>query len=964
MSFNPINSEVDRYFHFLTLEDKPPELIIDCLPLDPNHLVHLFNEIICMKEEDKLNGDLELIYDRLYVLYDKNDFSQDVEKLFEKTILRLHYFKTRRDLLKDLETVTKEQIFNLLLHVDLFGTEKIKAKVIKKIQFFYQLSCDFSVEISEELISLRIDEKDLNHENIHKMIVDLYENQKTKIFICPKSDRTAYLETSLVEFFKGISKINPILTFRLASITEFENDDYLEEILSEAFDNLGTFEDWDLAFDTLLKFEGSDWCLTLKEEAILDQIVTGLKVYIEQETVAYKKIQTVRSIEKKYAIFKESERTSYQNWMRSFLSLSEDLCFESDYKSLKMGWNLGFIENVILKLGELTHLKVCCYDGAPRVYISHFTRDFIQSKLDIFRNLAISFDGTLTFMIYLEDGFDEASFKFFIEEFGIYIDSLVFCLKENSDQWLSFINSHKTSLKNLRIISSNVTEVKDLPKNLKELHLEDLPLIKHLGDSFNTPHLELLKIKECPSLSFETKLHFYRNYFKYNFKNSLTNFDQLFLGDQEAVQALYSFISKHHLSLIQNGLSLFQETLNENSYLCLLEHLLTHHFDETVSQIVWTDFIGECFSKIQMFKTYEESLKYKYIDKKVKSAFELDLKVESPENVELNELLVLFEEINFSDKNTPLFIDLRNFLEDSGEFVDQEYLTQGLQNILSRIASKEKYSGVPSDDQDRFQWYDKLESLLKHLIKQGKTIALEKKLRFQNELISIAIGGHHCGERWLGTVLEALESLQERIHIEDLSLESAMIHWLDSYKEGFIQTVANLFKKPNPALEPHYKNRISLFLLKHQFSLKNEAFINLKDSYIDETNVSDECIQGFIDICFHPLMIAKYIRNHIHESSKENPGFIPTVLVPFHECAKERLISLHNAKRKERDFTTDESTSPSKKLKKDSIDQEMIDTYLRDQDWVRMDEMMIETTFTLKGVLNVLDHLNFFKRIS
>lgn len=504
--------------------------------------------------------------------------------------------------------------------------------------------------------------------------------------------------------------------------------------------------------------------------------------------------------------------------------------------------------------------------------------------------------------------------------------------------------------------------INHLPNCLSVIQINDCPLFQEIPETLPKT-LEVLEFSKCPQISKETKFTCFESLFRQNKIQAIKiSGDLFFNGPEESNDEIYEFLKEIFKTEFYDHLIYFKTYFEVFVYDQLVNYLLVHHFNETILHFSPIDFEEKVKQHIKNEPLYLQASSYNYNDKTTTKENIVVDTVLQDKTIELTRLLDLFQQINFKQTELPDYIDLKKFPDDDGSLYCEEDLINGIKNLLDRIQHKTHFTGVPKDDLERSHWYKRLTDLLGSLI----TLS-ESKIEFQKrmvsiELVHIAIASYHCGERWLGDIRDAIESLKDQ-HLTVLEGLSEFIEqWMQEYKEGFLSEMGHHFGQDLIGHEPHIQNRFANYMIKNKFVIPKANLMTLDDELVNEENFEDVILQDMIDRYFHPLMIAKFIYGNIQHQCREKCEFISTALIPFEALAKDEISKSESKKRKEREFSTDESQPAFKKRKIDEPNQEMIDTYLRNQDWVRMDEMMIETEFTLKGVLEILNHLGFLTK--
>lgn len=520
-------------------------------------------------------------------------------------------------------------------------------------------------------------------------------------------------------------------------------------------------------------------------------------------------------------------------------------------------------------------------------------------------------------------------------------------------------------------------EILAIPPKLKKLTIENCQNLSKFHFSVPTT-LDIMEITHCKSFTRDNAYTFLIEVFKGNLLQGLKFLPSLLpIHPNEKIQKdILNILKQFYPRGIKEHLSLFFHVWNSTFFSKMMaQFLITEDFESMLDYFEPIFLSTTLKSEIRDLDQVKKISSYQYVDqlsKNLKMINEIQI-VDHPE-ISICQLLDLFDEVNRENGFN------YKIVEDDGTVHDLKYVQEGISKLISHIEREEIVLGVPKDEKERNEWYQRLSNLIKQFIYLATHATIDKKQQVSRELISIGIGAYHCGERWLGDLIASLEALSDECKISLESLEENIIEWMDLYKTGFMSDMNIFFSKRIGAINgPHIQNKTAMCLKKEGFSLKNQNFITLNDDLIADELIQENEIIEKIGRYFHPLMIIKYIRGKIHEECRMNPQFTAHVLVPFEDLAKRIIIeenidietqktpsklqiespSTQSKKRQREEGIQLENPRP---LKKQKIDQAQIDQFLVENAFYKMDEMMIDVEFTYKGVFEILRDLKFLKK--
>lgn len=401
--------------------------------------------------------------------------------------------------------------------------------------------------------------------------------------------------------------------------------------------------------------------------------------------------------------------------------------------------------------------------------------------------------------------------------------------------------------------------------------------------------------------------------------------------------------------------------------------IFSSNFEHLLNQLEPSSLTDNFNNEMKRLEFWDHVLCYSYDPKKVGLCVaKNEIVLEDLPNISLEDLTSLMKQINYSDPKSLIYVDLEE-INDDGESVDINYIEKGFTFLLNYIDKKTIFTGVPSKEKERNEWYDRLSCLLKYVIKgANETFMLpssdeanHRKRIIAKDLVYLGVAGHHCGERWLGITKEILDSLNNQYKINFEGLEEKIVFWLQQYQEGFLEDMdrdfSNFFGIGHG---PHIRNRFAKDMIKQGFTLKGQGSITLKDRLTLEEQLSSENIRTNIQQYFHPMMIIKFIYGKLQQECRDKPQFPAIALIPFKESAKKAIKDVKESQSKKRTVSQACLFDNQEEVKRQRIisSDEEVDEFIRKKGWYQMNEMMTEINFTVNGVMEVLNYLKFFKR--
>lgn len=165
-----------------------------------------------------------------------------------------------------------------------------------------------------------------------------------------------------------------------------------------------------------------------------------------------------------------------------------------------------------------------------------------------------------------------------------------------------------------------------------------------------------------------------------------------------------------------------------------------------------------------------------------------------PAHITVDHLLILFDQINFTDPQEPAYINpdpMAKKLIDDGKKVLPTDLRAGLQTLIANIRSKKAIVGTPPAASPMLDiFYNKLEDLIRYnlwivLTQKNPEQAQNKEDRIEclviraNLALDLARAGRHCGARYMGEAVQAYTFLKANEKaVDQLSIQAKYYNML------------------------------------------------------------------------------------------------------------------------------------------------------------------------------------------
>ncbi len=169
-------------------------------------------------------------------------------------------------------------------------------------------------------------------------------------------------------------------------------------------------------------------------------------------------------------------------------------------------------------------------------------------------------------------------------------------------------------------------------------------------------------------------------------------------------------------------------------------------------------------------------------------------------NVDYNDLLTMFDQINFTNSSGPNYYN-PNYLLNDGKLTTPAQTRKHLLEFLRCMKEEARHSGVPDDSSERKKYYHNLKALITHNLVAMRSLNDPGTTR--DFVIALAHAGKYCGGRWKGEALQQYALLHQHIALPDnATLEDVFLRWMDEWKTNI---VAGMAQKPtNTGVHPHW----------------------------------------------------------------------------------------------------------------------------------------------------------------
>ena len=264
-----------------------------------------------------------------------------------------------------------------------------------------------------------------------------------------------------------------------------------------------------------------------------------------------------------------------------------------------------------------------------------------------------------------------------------------------------------------------------------------------------------------------------------------------------------------------------------------------------------------------------------------KKIIEPDFELKDNPDIKREEILDLFDKINFTDPAKQPYFDLtqRNkkgefILSNDGLQTSKEELRKGLETLNKRIEEEAGYIGVPTDPIKRKEYYDKLSKAQKTFI--GLAKKSEDKARTQREVFAYAVDSLHCGGRWTKGAVAGIKTEtggwdQE---IASQGVEGVTDSWIAGLKTGTLEDVTRFHRT---ILEPHFFNFVGTVMLGEGVTFPDSVDIDVNDSPPWDQGYSDLIKEQFM-ANFTPDKLTEFIHGQIQDQLHIQPTFMDNVI--------------------------------------------------------------------------------------
>lgn len=255
------------------------------------------------------------------------------------------------------------------------------------------------------------------------------------------------------------------------------------------------------------------------------------------------------------------------------------------------------------------------------------------------------------------------------------------------------------------------------------------------------------------------------------------------------------------------------------------------------------------------------------------------------EEIKIDELLTLFDQINFTDRNNINYFDpnkLKIDLMTGYDPLTVEKARKYLARLIEYIHKKEPITGTPTKGTELLNtYYAQLSSLIKqiiHQIKEQEKACMDGSMPERREvaiarndaILTMAIAGKHCGGRWIGDAVLVLELLKnEHLDLEKLLLRIQANHRLsiaeslafESEYKGNVHALNSILVLLGPEFKiPGYEHIIEQLPVEFDIFQLREDFLKL---YNAET---------IVDNILAKVNEKEMYKNLVLQWFKQNPG--------------------------------------------------------------------------------------------
>lgn len=239
--------------------------------------------------------------------------------------------------------------------------------------------------------------------------------------------------------------------------------------------------------------------------------------------------------------------------------------------------------------------------------------------------------------------------------------------------------------------------------------------------------------------------------------------------------------------------------------------------------------------------------------------------MQTMETINIEEILNIFDQINFNDPSDVNYFDPEKLKNDIGiEYVkvSPEDARESLEKLIKNIKEKNPAFGTFEEGTEILEtYYKQLESVLKQIIfhcreidkasqegsfKDRRDAALEKI----DAILTMAIAGLHCAGRWIGDALLTLELLKkEQLDLEKILLRIQANHRLniaeqmafESAYKGDVHALNTILVMLGPEFKiPGYEYIIDKFHAKFEHEDLRNQFLSLYNANAITENICDK----------------------------------------------------------------------------------------------------------------------------
>lgn len=707
--------------------------------------------------------------------------------------------------------------------------------------------------------------------------------------------------------------------------------------------------------------------LSLESHSLKDKLTSIRTIDPKDKKILSSKIKTLNSLQFR-TILNPSELTQ-------FLSLTLDGKHVKHFENIMKIFNDRLLINKA-KIEEFkgegkTFIHFEPFSGLLHHEVDELLNPFIENNIPLIIDINTSKLRTKTI-------------KKFIEKYSFYI-SVIEVQQIGSQFFEDFLsncpNVQLIIIKTLDITTINIRNINKF-NNLKLLYLSNLNNLENL--SFLSPNtsLESIYIDNCPNLNTLLSIDFLKKLRTCKIQNCMsidkTQLTPLIIdlfphNSHVALQLLKFFLTdgkkfryqdlavipaNHYLDNLSLVIKkIFSRKPKDFSYSHIepfLSHLHRYSFERfmlgksafsPLESIVPSEIFDEPHLLSRPFQLNKNQILQTAPQEEI-------IPLEPAHEIYLDQLLFLFDCINFTDSSKPGYIDSGSLKKDSTP-VTYSKVRDGMVTLVETVKNRSfPFLGVPERLIKREKWYCQLELVLKNCvlaIDRYQNEDEEALLNVSRELILIAVSGLCCGTRMRDQAKESLLKLRNTplLTVPQGEVKETIDRWTDQFKFETAKEVAF-------SLEFGYGNEYHTFgyviksLLKSdiKFSAKSLEKVDLQDPLIDTyENLSPEEVSHIYLEKVHPMSFLMAIKNHLIRTFENYPLFCSDCLDSLKVFTEQKILSSQEVEK---------AAALDPRMRHDYLKEKVIECGLMTENY---DEETgnVSRSITLRGVLALLE---------